>query len=256
MELYYVLSIVDRNRAKEMQEIYENLQLSVVLTLLGKGTATSEHLSLYDLSETEKAILGTVASEPSVKQLIRTAKRKLFIDIPGNGVMMVIPIKSIGGGKSLAYLADGQTLGGGTPDMNFENELIVVILNEGYSDMVMDSAREAGATGGTVLHAKGTGRTKSEKFFGVSLAEEKDMIHSCFQQKKDRHYESNLQRLRHGNKGRRNLLLPARIGGCRYPKAGRGLEKKQHPAIRMLLLHILSVFPLHQSLNVWAPESG
>lgn len=55
MELYYVLSIVDRNRAKEMQEIYENLQLSVVLTLLGKGTATSEHLSLYDLSETEKA---------------------------------------------------------------------------------------------------------------------------------------------------------------------------------------------------------
>ena len=62
MELYYVLSIVDRNRAKEMQEIYENLQLSVVLTLLGKGTATSEHLSLYDLSETEKAILdGTFA---------------------------------------------------------------------------------------------------------------------------------------------------------------------------------------------------
>mgnify|MGYP003161079281 CR=1 FL=1 len=48
MELYYVLSIVDRNRAKEMQEIYENLQLSVVLTLLGKGTATSEHLSLYE----------------------------------------------------------------------------------------------------------------------------------------------------------------------------------------------------------------
>lgn len=184
MELYYVLSIVDRNRAKEMQEIYENLQLSVVLTLLGKGTATSEHLSLYDLSETEKAILGTVASEPSVKQLIRTAKRKLFIDIPGNGVMMVIPIKSIGGGKSLAYLADGQTLGGGTSDMNFENELIVVILNEGYSDMVMDSAREAGATGGTVLHAKGTGRTKSEKFFGVSLAEEKDMIYILASSKK------------------------------------------------------------------------
>ena len=178
MELYYVLSIVDRNRAKEMQEIYENLQLSVVLTLLGKGTATSEHLSLYDLSETEKAILGTV------KQLIRTAKRKLFIDIPGNGVMMVIPIKSIGGGKSLAYLADGQTLGGGTPDMNFENELIIVILNEGYSDMVMDSAREAGATGGTVLHAKGTGRTKSEKFFGVSLAEEKDMIYILASSKK------------------------------------------------------------------------
>lgn len=184
MELYYVLSVVDRNRAKEMLDIHQNLQLSVVLTNLGKGTATSEHLSLYDLVETEKAVISTVASDASVKQLIRTAKRKLFIDIPGNGVMMVIPMKSIGGGKSLAYLTDGQTLGGATPDMNFENELIIVILNEGYSDMVMDAARDAGATGGTVLHAKGTGRARTEKFFGVSLAEEKDMIYILASAKK------------------------------------------------------------------------
>lgn len=178
MELYYVLSIVDRNRAKEMLDIHESLQLSLALTNLGKGTATSEHLLLYDLVETEKAVIGTVAGDSSVRQLIKTAKRKLFIDIPGNGVMMVIPMKSIGGGRSLAYLTDGQTLGGGgTPDMNFENELIIVILNEGYSDMVMDAARDAGATGGTVFHAKGTGRVKSEKFFGVSLAEEKDMVY-------------------------------------------------------------------------------
>ena len=61
--------------------------------------------------------------------------------------------------------------------MDFEHELIIVILNEGYSDTVMDAARSAGATGGTVLHAKGTGKTRSEKFFGVSLAEEKDMIY-------------------------------------------------------------------------------
>ena len=61
--------------------------------------------------------------------------------------------------------------------MKFENELIVVILNEGYSDTVMDAARAAGAGGGTVLHAKGTGHKKAVKFFGVSLAEEKDMIY-------------------------------------------------------------------------------
>ena len=184
MELYYVLSIVDRNRARAMLDIHQSLQLSLALTNLGKGTATSEHLLLYDLVETEKAIIGTVASDSSVRQLIRTAKRKLFIDIPGNGVMMVIPMKSIGGGRSLAYLTDGQTLGGETPDMSFENELIIVILNEGYSDMVMDAARDAGATGGTVFHDNGTGRAKSEKFFGVSLAEEKDMIYILASAKK------------------------------------------------------------------------
>ena len=61
--------------------------------------------------------------------------------------------------------------------MQFEHELIVVILNEGCSDTVMDAARSAGARGGTVLHAKGTGTTSAPKFFGVSLAEEKEMIY-------------------------------------------------------------------------------
>lgn len=61
--------------------------------------------------------------------------------------------------------------------MNFDYELIVVILNEGYSDMVMDAARSAGAGGGTILHAKGTGAIGTEKFFGVSLANEKDVIY-------------------------------------------------------------------------------
>ena len=59
--------------------------------------------------------------------------------------------------------------------MEFNHELIVVILNEGYADLVMDAARAAGAGGGTVLHAKGTGSKRGEKFFGVSLADEKDM---------------------------------------------------------------------------------
>ena len=41
----------------------------------------------------------------------------------------------------------------------------------------MDAAREAGALGGTVIHATGTGVKKSEQFFGVSLATEKEMIY-------------------------------------------------------------------------------
>ena len=51
------------------------------------------------------------------------------------------------------------------------------MLNEGYSDAVMDAARSAGAGGGTVLHARGTGTRQAEKFFGVSLAEEKDILY-------------------------------------------------------------------------------
>ena len=43
-------------------------------------------------------------------------------------------------------------------------ELIVVICNIGYNDMVMDAARQAGATGGTIIHARGTARKETEDF--------------------------------------------------------------------------------------------
>ena len=55
-------------------------------------------------------------------------------------------------------------------------ELIVVIANHGYSEEVMEAARAQGAGGGTVIHAKGTGLEKAEKFLGVSIADEKEMI--------------------------------------------------------------------------------
>ena len=121
--------------------------------------------------------MSTVADAESTKRLIRAAKRKLFMDIPGNGIMLTIPIKSVGGGRTLAYLTGNEAPTGGAPAMQFEHELIIAVLNAGYSDAVMDAARTAGAGGGTVLHARGTGTKQAEKFFGVSLAEEKDILY-------------------------------------------------------------------------------
>ena len=56
------------------------------------------------------------------------------------------------------------------------HELIMVIAEGGRTDQVMDAARTGGASGGTVLHAKGTALRGTEKFFGVSIAEEKELI--------------------------------------------------------------------------------
>ena len=117
-----------------------------------------------------------MADSEQTRQIFKLSKRRLFIDVPGNGVMMAIPLKSVAGGRTLGYLTDS-TQTGGKPAMDFSHELIMVIMNEGYSDTVMDAARSAGAGGGTVLHAKGTGRARAQKFFGVSLADEKDVVY-------------------------------------------------------------------------------
>ena len=177
MELNYIISITDRDQIQELATLFQNLELNMGLVMLGKGTATSEQLSIYGLTNTEKAVVSTVADAESTKRLIRAAKRKLFMDIPGNGIMLTIPIKSVGGGRTLAYLTGNKAPTGGAPAMQFEHELIIAVLNAGYSDAVMDAARTAGAGGGTVLHARGTGTKQAEKFFGVSLAEEKDILY-------------------------------------------------------------------------------
>ncbi|MBR6772760.1 MAG: P-II family nitrogen regulator [Clostridia bacterium] len=177
MELNFVVSVIDRSTVEIMSEIYRELDLPLVLTLLGHGTATSEQLAIHGLVASEKALVISVADGDKTSQLIKNAKRKLFIDIPGNGIMMAVPVKSIGGGKTLAYLTNNSTpSGNGTTCEKFDHELIIVVLNQSYMDDVMNAARAGGAMGGTVLHAKGSNAKTAEKFLGVSLANEKEVV--------------------------------------------------------------------------------
>ena len=112
----------------------------------------------------------------SAIRLIDEQKRRLFIGVPGHGIVVSVPIKSIGGGKTVAFLGGSQQPAKYTPELNYSYELIVAIANEGRTDLVMNAARSAGAAGGTVLHGKGTGSDKAEKFYSVSIAQEKEVI--------------------------------------------------------------------------------
>ena len=188
MELYYVIAITDHDRGEAMNALYRAAGLRGILSMPGRGTATSEHLAIYGLDATEKYVISAVGNRSEVDGLIKSAKRKLFIDIPGNGVMLTVPLKSVAGGKTLAYLTDEQKTGG-APRMDFEHELIIVILNEGYSDFVMDAARAAGAGGGTVLHAKGTGGTRGEEILQREPCRRKGHdLHHRPQGRKGRHH--------------------------------------------------------------------
>lgn len=150
--------------------------LKISQTMMGRGTATQELLSMRGLNPTEKAIMATVADRETTEKLIRQTKIKLYIDIPGSGIMVAVPVKSVGGAETLAYLTDNKQPDSGKPEFSFQHELIYVILNEGHSDEVMDAARSAGATGGTVVTAKGTGVKQTEKFRRLSLTNEKEII--------------------------------------------------------------------------------
>ena len=60
--------------------------------------------------------------------------------------------------------------------MDNKFEAIVCVVNSGFSETVMDAARKCGATGGTVFGARGTANPDGEKFFGISIEPEKEIV--------------------------------------------------------------------------------
>ena len=60
--------------------------------------------------------------------------------------------------------------------MNFEYEVIFCIVNAGFADAVMDAAKEFGARGGTVIHARGTANGLAEKKFEIPVSPEKEIV--------------------------------------------------------------------------------
>ncbi len=60
--------------------------------------------------------------------------------------------------------------------IDYKHEVILCIINSGFSDAVMDAAREFGAGGGTVINARGTASLEAEKLFNITIQPEKEIV--------------------------------------------------------------------------------
>lgn len=177
-KLYLMTTIVDRKVGKKYLELYMANEQHVMFTSLGAGTASSDMLDYLGLDKAEKLVIFSVHEEEDWFLIKKQLQQKLKIDAPGGGIAFIIPLSSIGGKKALQFLLEKQEYRKEEESTlkDTERELIIVIANQGNIELIMDAAREAGAYGGTVIHARGTGMEKAEQFMGVSLAAEKEMI--------------------------------------------------------------------------------
>ena len=177
-EMYMMITITKRLTSRKIHAFYEQNGLSPIFCSLANGTATSEMLDYFGLEATEKIVMMSVVTDDTWKGVKRGLEEQVQIDVPGRGIAFLIPLSSIGGKKVLQFLTDGQKfeIEKERSMKDTKYELIVVIANHGHSEEVMAAARDKGAAGGTVIHAKGTGLERAEKFLGVSIADEKEMI--------------------------------------------------------------------------------
>ena len=175
-ELYLLTTITDRRQLPRFISLYQDSGIAVSLIALGRGTVADAAAS-YFLRSSEKAVSFSLVTWDTWQAVKRLLRRELRIDVPGVGVAYLVPMSSIGGRRELAFLTEGQHFERGEESVmkGTERELLVIISEQGQNELVMDAARAAGAHGGTVIHARGTGMQQAEKFLGISLASEKDM---------------------------------------------------------------------------------
>lgn len=177
-ELYMQVTITSRKLTKNFTEFYNGVGLPVSVTTVGYGTASSEILDYFGLDGSEKSVMFHFVTDETWKTVKRQLRMKMRIDIPGIGIAFLVPLSSIGGKKALDYLTASQKFVKGEESSlrDTKYELLVAIANQGYTELIMGAARKVHASGGTVVHAKGTGGQLAEKFMGVTLVPEKEMV--------------------------------------------------------------------------------
>lgn len=173
-----MVTVTDRRRVKKFLTFYEKQGLASAIITTGSGTAASEILDFFGLEGSEKGVLFHTVTDEVWRSTKRLLQSQMHIDVPGVGIVFTIALSSVGGKKTLACLAGGMDFTKGEEAVlkNTKYELLVVIANQGCTELIMDAARSVHAAGGTVLHARGTGMEKAEKFLGVSLVAEKELV--------------------------------------------------------------------------------
>lgn len=175
-DLNLLITITRRSDEKEFESFFAGCGLPVILSAPCDGTTNSQTLSLLGIERTDKAVYFSAATGDEVRRVMKKLRKEMYIELPDRGISVAVPLRSVGGASALAYLTHSEINERRDDPMESEFELIVAIANNDTTDIVMDAARSAGASGGTVLHTKGTASAEHGKFFGISIAEAREMI--------------------------------------------------------------------------------
>lgn len=173
--------IIDSDIRDALAEFLSDAHIPVFYQMHGIGTASSEFLNLCGLGSIHKHVTLCFVPKERTELLLAEMNQALKLHKKGTGIAVSIPINGLQGW--LYKLIDGER----KENINQEREvikmsetithaLILTAINQGYSDDVMNTARTAGATGGTVLKGLRCSPEKAAKIFSITLQEEQEIV--------------------------------------------------------------------------------
>lgn len=174
-----LICMVGRGKGDQLMSVCKCSGARGGTIMLGRSSKDSRILQALSLADVSQDVVFTLMRDEC--EAVLNAIVGAASAAPGKfgGKAMLIDVASvltrISSGASGTCIQETQDTG----DKNMESsgyKLITIIVNSGHGDDVMEAARKAGASGGTIMSARGTGTEDDVKFFGITLVPEKDML--------------------------------------------------------------------------------
>ncbi len=172
-----LISMVGRNKGDALVDVTKAAGARGGTIAVGRALADNRILQLLSLADMLQDVVFTLMRDEAetVLEAVRRAYRSPSGKISGLAIVLNVE------GMLARVPPQNQTTGHSAPETRSENmesghTLLTVIVNHGYADDVMAEARKAGAAGGTILNARGTGKEEDVRFFGITLVPEKEIL--------------------------------------------------------------------------------
>ena len=174
----YIITVTHREYAEDYTDFFYRHGVKNLMKIFATGSAKDKTLSALGIERALKVVLCTAVRDGDALEIQKGLAREMNLTERENGFSVVLPLDGIGGESGKKFLLGDKPLEREEKKMEEKSKyvLLTVIADKGNVDLIMDAARAAGATGGTVLSAKGTG-AEIAKFFGVAISEEKELIY-------------------------------------------------------------------------------
>jgi len=176
-QLTLIMSIVERGSAAKLTKLYTEHQVFTHIRCEGTGTATSEIMDILGLGSSEKDIVLSITALGTARELMGQLNSDLRGAVPGRGIAFSLPLSAVSN-LVAAVIGSRTKLEKETEveDMQQKSSLVLVTVNQGFTDVVMDTAKKAGARGGTIIRGRWVDNENFEALPGLAGQEEKEII--------------------------------------------------------------------------------
>ena len=174
-----LIAVINKKDEARCNEIINETTVAASFSGIGHGTARSSYMSYFGFDEVEKRVIYSLFPERAEHALLSALSKGLKLYLTGQGIAFTLPLSGISNLVEAAVLA-GADKDAKTAVSKKENktmhELVVAVVNKDLSDVAIEAAREAGATGATVFHTKSANNAKFEQLIGTSFSKESDTL--------------------------------------------------------------------------------